>query len=98
MLTGLTIQLRAERADNGTGRIYTIKGAHDASSHKSREVGPGLVQALPARSALMPSPEGNSFPADRKHRTGSLVAGNPSSAIRAGELCAIESHPAATFP
>jgi hypothetical protein len=27
VLTGLTIQLRAERADNGTGRIYTITGS-----------------------------------------------------------------------
>lgn len=26
VLTGLKIQVRAERADNGTGRIYTIKG------------------------------------------------------------------------
>jgi len=45
--------------------------------HKSREAGPGLVQALPARSALAPSPQGSSFPADRKHRTGSLAAGDP---------------------
>ncbi len=66
--------------------------------HKSRAVGPGLVQALPARSALAPFPQGSAFPADRKRRTASLVAGDPPSAIRAGELCAVSSHPAATFP
>jgi len=57
--------------------------------HKSREEGPRLVKLLLARSALMPSPEGSSFPADRKHRTGSLVDGDPLLAIRAAEICAV---------
>jgi hypothetical protein len=56
-----------------------------------------LAQALLARSALAASPQGNSFPADPKRRTGPLAAGDPPSAIRAGELCAVYSHPAATF-
>jgi hypothetical protein len=68
------------------------------SSRRSCEVGPGWGQALPARSAVTPSPQWSSFPASRKHRTGSLVPGDPPLAIRVGELCAVYSHPAATFP
>jgi hypothetical protein len=88
---GIRIPLAAasQRIKPRGRRFETLQSSREASSHKSCVVGPGLVQALPARFALMPSPEGNSFPADRKHRTGSLVAGDPPSAIRAGELCAV---------
>jgi hypothetical protein len=92
MLVGMTV------VSNRSNRRERLLIIIIVVCHKSRAVGSGWVQALTARSALMPSPEGNSFPADRKHRTGSLAAGDPPSAIRVGELCAVSSHPAATFP
>jgi hypothetical protein len=53
----------SQRIKPGGRRFETLQSSRESSSHKSLAVGPGLVQALPARSALNHTPRALERPA-----------------------------------